>query len=121
MAETEGLLESELLKFWQLIKIEPEKWQEEEFGEQGGGLWVVGIAGKRVIWYNDIEEGFNLSNYSKYGEIEGYMCEQLELSYIVWQLYHLAKIYVISLESPKSLTTIRLTKFLKLRKSCTPA
>jgi hypothetical protein len=55
--------------FWDFIKIEPEKWKEKEYGTEGGGFWVVAIFGRQIIWYNDIEEGFNISFYKYYGEI----------------------------------------------------
>lgn len=34
-------LEDELLNFWNLIKIAPRKWQGEDYGDEGGGFWVV--------------------------------------------------------------------------------
>lgn len=68
-------------QIWELILIEPEKWSEEEFGKEGGGFWVVAIAGKKVIWYNDIEEGFNISSYSQYSQLDAYGAEQDELQW----------------------------------------
>lgn len=76
-------LNDEQSNFWDLIKIEPEKWKEKKYGTEGGGFWVVAIFGKQVIWYNDIEEGFNTSTYKNYGEIEEYWCSQSELNYSV--------------------------------------
>ena len=76
-------LNDEQSNFWDLIKIEPEKWKENEYGTEGGGFWVVAIFGKEVIWYNDIEEGFNISMYKNYGEIEEYSCNQSELNWSV--------------------------------------
>lgn len=70
-----------------MIRIEPEKWEEKEYGEEGGGFWVVGICGRRVIWYNDIEEGFNISTYHTYGQIDEYRCNQYELNEEVIQLH----------------------------------
>ncbi|MFP9112868.1 hypothetical protein ACLI1A_02930 [Flavobacterium sp. RHBU_3] len=75
------------LALWHYIKITPEKWQETEYGNEGSGFWVVGIFGRQVLWYNDIEEGFNVSSYSKYGEIGTYACEQDELNTVVYRLY----------------------------------
>lgn len=49
------------------------------YGDGGNGFWVVAIVGETVIWYNDIEDGFNRSRYSVYGEIEDYWCNQDEL------------------------------------------
>ena len=49
---------------------------------------MVGISGNRVIWYNDIEDGFNISNYKEYGQILNYTCDQYKLNEVVWQFYH---------------------------------
>jgi hypothetical protein len=89
--KTEIELNGDLWNFWQLIKIEPEKWKEPEFGNEGGGFWVVAICGKKVIWYNDIEEGFNISDYKDNRKIEGYYCNQDKLNWSVMRLYDLIK------------------------------
>jgi hypothetical protein len=88
ISESEKILIDELLKFWQLIKITPEKWIENEYGKEGGGFWVVGIFGKNVIWYNDIEDGFNVSKYKNYGTISKCGFEQFDLNQIVYQVYN---------------------------------
>jgi hypothetical protein len=80
--KTETDLNGELWNFWQLIKIEPTKWIENEFGDLGGGFWVVAICGTKIIWYNDIEDGFNIS---------GYYCNQDELSGAVTRMFDLVK------------------------------
>lgn len=89
--DTEKELTSELLNFWELIKIYPEKWKEEKYGNEGGGFWVVGLIGKRIIWYNDIEEGFNISDYVRYGEFSDYWCNQDKLRYSIQDLFDLIK------------------------------
>lgn len=89
--KTQLELTGDLLNFWQLILVEPQKWSEKEYGNEGNGFWVVAIAGKRVIWYNDIEEGFNISSYTNYGEIEEYLSHQDELKYVIMKLYKLIK------------------------------
>jgi hypothetical protein len=71
---------------WEAIQIDPVKWEQTPWGDMGGGFWVVGIMGKQVLWYNDIEGGWNRSNYSIYGKINDYWCNQDELE---WQLQHL--------------------------------
>lgn len=72
-------LNEEQLKLWDFIKLTPQKWQEHTMGEEGGGFWVVAIAGNNAIYYNDIEEGFNISSYSQYGILDEYGCNQSEL------------------------------------------
>ncbi|MBW3524041.1 hypothetical protein [Chryseobacterium sp. NKUCC03_KSP] len=76
------------LKFWEYIKITPEKWQENTMGKDGGGFWVIAILGKSVIYYNDIEEGYNLSTFRDYGKIENYNCSQMELHEMIESLFY---------------------------------
>ena len=79
-------MDDKTLRFWNSIKIVPKKWFEKDYGIEGGGFWVVGLIGSNVIWYNDIEDGFNISKYSKYGTIDEYYCNQDELKYTIWNL-----------------------------------
>lgn len=81
----------EVSRFWELIQVFPEKWQQVPYGQEGNGFWVVAICGKQVIWYNDIEEGFNISDYDQYGQIKDYWCNQDELRYPVQQLLSVIK------------------------------
>lgn len=71
------------LRLWEAIRIEPEKWAQHPYGDQGKGFWVVGLIGRTVIWYNDIEEGFNRSEFAAYGTIKDYWCNQDELEVTV--------------------------------------
>lgn len=81
--ETHG----DLRNFWELIKIDPEKWQEPIYGNEGGGFWVVAICGERIIWYNDIEDGFNISKYKVYKDLDEYTANQSDLRTSVEHLY----------------------------------
>jgi hypothetical protein len=74
---------------WEAIKIIPEKWQQSPYGDLGGGFWVVAIIGQFVVWFNDIEDGFNVSRYSKYGVIGEYWCNQDELEWAVQRVMNL--------------------------------
>jgi len=58
--------------------IQPEKWRQSPYGDEGGGFWAVALNGDRVLWYNDIEEGFNVSTFQRRGEIPigEYWCNQ---------------------------------------------
>ena len=69
--------------FWDAIKISPQKWHLHPWGDDGGGFWVVAIIGSTVLWFNDIEDGFNGSGYTEFGVIDEYLCNQDELH---WQL-----------------------------------
>jgi hypothetical protein len=74
-------------RFWEAIRIDPEKWQQHPYGDARNGFWAVGVMGRTVVWYNDIEDGFNRSHYSEYGTITEYWCNQEELEWTVqWLL-----------------------------------
>ena len=73
-------------RLWDAIRVDPEKWQQDPYGDQGGGFWAVAILGNVVVWYNDIEGGFNRSRYTRYGEIGQYYCNQDQLE---WTIQHL--------------------------------
>ena len=76
-----------------LIRVDPMKWSLEKWGDAGGGFWVVAVLGNEVIWYNDIEEGFNCSTYSIYGTIDDYRCNQDELESVIARLIYELKIH----------------------------
>jgi len=73
-------------RLWEIIKIDPQKWSERTYGELGGGFWAVAVIGNSVIWFNDIEDGFNRSTYTEYGEIAEYLCNQDKLEVAVQNL-----------------------------------
>ncbi len=72
-------------RLWEVIKIEPVKWAQSPYGDEGDGFWVVAIFGQTVIWYNDIEEGFNRSSYLISGRINEYFCNQ---DYLEWTIQY---------------------------------
>jgi len=86
VAQGEARMNVAQQRLWQAIRIEPERWQQQPYGDAGGGFWVIAIVGRTVIWYNDIEDGFNRSRYSKYGTIDDYWCNQDELELTVQYL-----------------------------------
>lgn len=79
VAQGEARMAPSQLRLWQAIRIEPEKWQQHPYGDPGNGFWVVAIVGRTVVWYNDIEDGFNRSRYAAYGQIDDYWCNHDEL------------------------------------------
>ena len=86
IAQAEARMSAAQLRLWRTIRIEPLKWQQHPFGDVGDGFWVVAVIGQTVIWYNDIEEGFNRSRYSSVGTIDDYWCNQDELDVTVQYL-----------------------------------
>ena len=79
VAQGEARMSASQRRLWQAVQITPEKWQQHPNGDPGTGFWIVAVVGRTVIWYNDIEEGFNRSRYSAYGTIDDYWCNQDEL------------------------------------------
>jgi len=79
IAQGEARMSVEQLRLWRLVRIEPAKWRQEPWGNQGGGFWAVGLIGQSVLWYNDIEEGFNRSICTRHGTIDDYFCNHDEL------------------------------------------
>lgn len=70
-------------RVWDVIKILPQKWSQDPYGDEGGGFWVVAVIGETVIWFNDIEDGFNRSSFNVFGKINEYFCNQDNLE---WQV-----------------------------------
>ena len=73
-------------RLWDLIKIAPIRWSGGDYGRETGGFWAVGVFGNRVLWYNEIEEGFNLSPFTIYGQINELWCNQDELDLVIKRL-----------------------------------
>ena len=69
-------------RLWEIIRIDPVRWRHESYRQEGAEFWVVAIYGQTLVWYNDIEDGFNLSRWSMPGVINDYGCNQLDLEEI---------------------------------------
>lgn len=83
ISQGEAEMDGPQREFWRRIRIEPEKWAQSPWGDEGGGFWVVAVIGQRCIWYNDIEHGFNTSRFEKFGTIAEYWCNQDDLQWRV--------------------------------------
>ena len=58
-----------------------------KIGDLGGGFWVVAIIGQKCIYYNDIEDGFNESEFEETGQIGEYLTNQSELLPFIQSYY----------------------------------
>ncbi len=65
---------------WERVKMEPAKWALPPLGDLGGGFWTVSVLGEYALWYNDIEDGFNVSRFRKNGTLDEYICNQDDVS-----------------------------------------
>ena len=99
LSELESLLNSdlpecapecveELRAFFAQVRIAPTKWRQSPWGVLGGGFWAVAVHNDRVLWYNDIEDGFNVSRFVVQGEIpdDEYWCNQDPLGWALPRL-----------------------------------
>lgn len=84
--QAEVRMNVEQLRLWDAIKITPKKWSQVPYGKEGGGFWAVAVLGEMVVWFNDIEDGYNVSHYKTFGIIEEYLCNQDELEYTIQSL-----------------------------------
>ena len=75
--------------FFRRASIAPAKWESDPWGDRGGGFWVVAVHADRVLWYNDIEDGFNVSRFDVGGEIprDEYRCNQDSLRWALPKLH----------------------------------
>lgn len=68
-------LDFEQRRLWEMVRIMPQKWRHEASdiisGYHDRGSWVVAMIGQMILWYDDIEEGFRLSPWTRYGFIGG--------------------------------------------------
>jgi hypothetical protein len=85
--EAELFMTSGCQRFWNHIKINHQKWRLSPEGDLGGGFWVVALIGNTCIYYNDIEDGFNISSYTTFGQIGNYYCNQSDLLQCVASLH----------------------------------
>lgn len=85
LADLQAMLRRELSEcspeqreFYARACIEAAKWRLTPEGDEGGGFWAVAVHQDRVLWFNDIEDGFNVSRFDAPGEIPSgeYQCNQ---------------------------------------------
>lgn len=95
LSELERLISADLAEcseaqreYFAKVKIQPAKWQLSPWGDEGGGFWAIAIHDNRVLWWNDIEEGFNVSSFEVPGQIPPieYWCNQDPLKGALHQL-----------------------------------
>jgi hypothetical protein len=75
-------------EFFRRTRIAPAKWRLTPWGDEGGGFWAVAIHRDRVLWYNDIEDGFNVSRFDEHGQIprNEYWCNEDSLRWALPRL-----------------------------------
>jgi hypothetical protein len=86
IAKSVSQMDRPVRDLWDLVRLDlPVKWQLPPWGDEGGGFWVVAIFGQQAVWYNDIEDGFNVSRYSTCGLLDEYWCSHDELHHALYR------------------------------------
>ena len=76
---------------WELIKKPPEKWKAQKYRGKEEEFWVIAVYKKYIIYYNDIEEGYNISKYRRYGKISEIWADQDELEIAIGKFQRIVK------------------------------
>jgi hypothetical protein len=51
--------------YFKTVTFEPMKWSQSPYGDEGEAFWAIAADENRVLWYNDIEDGFNVSTFTE--------------------------------------------------------
>lgn len=62
----EHQMDHQELRIWDLIRIEPNMWRHKRMKD----VWVVGIAGTRVLWHDHWENGFQIAVWRTFKEVQ---------------------------------------------------
>ena len=58
-------------RMWALAKVIPEKWSAPHYAAGRQSFWAVAVMGQTVVWYDDIEDGFVVTECLQFGVIAG--------------------------------------------------
>lgn len=75
------LLEESGQSIWDTISLpSPELWQQHPWGDEGCGFWVIAVAGRSCIYFNDISNGFTCGTFQRWGKIDYYQPSEATLA-----------------------------------------
>lgn len=81
LTEQENNLPTELADFWALMRLpEPELWEQHPWADEGCGFWVLGVASRLCIYYNDHTRGFSVCRFERWGVIPECDCQGQSLA-----------------------------------------
>ena len=74
--------------YFETVAFEPTRWLQSPYGDDSGGFWANAADQDRVLWYNDIEEGFNVSRFTTWGTIpsDEYWCNEDPMAWALARL-----------------------------------
>ena len=71
-------------RLWERMRIVPEQWHHEQYAGVEP-FWVIGILGRRCLYFNSGEGGWGWGRYARWGHISEYHCQQDEIHHVVFQ------------------------------------
>ena len=91
LAEERQKLEETTQSFWDVISLPvPELWQQHPWGDESCGFWVVAVAGRYCIYYNDISGGFSYSVFQRWAMIQDFNERGISLQQVLTALHDAA-------------------------------
>lgn len=69
---------------WKRIRISPELWSQQQYPDIGP-VWVVGVMGRRCLYFNGVEGGWGWGQDRKWGQVIDYHCQLDEIYQVVNQ------------------------------------
>ncbi|MDF1769655.1 hypothetical protein [Maricaulis sp.] len=82
----EGTLSAAKWQFWEGVMIEPETWRAPAGTGFDFAVWVVAVQGHHAVWFNSVANCFELSPFSRPGQLEAPSRARGELANLVDQL-----------------------------------
>ncbi|WP_417486529.1 hypothetical protein [Maricaulis sp.] len=82
----EGRLSDAQWRFWEGVMIEPETWRAPVETGFDFAVWVVAVQGNHAVWFNSVANCFELSPFSRPGQLEAPSRARGELTDLVDQL-----------------------------------
>lgn len=81
LSRHEQTLSTEQTEFWALMRLpQPELWEQHPWADEGCGFWVLGVASKLCIYYNDRTQGFSACQFERWGVIPDCDCQAMSLA-----------------------------------------
>jgi hypothetical protein len=86
LASEEARLDEESANLFKQIRVIPYAVPIHR-GSKIESVFVVAKKGQNILFYEDVEEGFEWSSLNSSGQIESYFCNQWELSLALKQVF----------------------------------
>jgi hypothetical protein len=72
------------LRLWQRIAVTPARWKQQQYPGDGP-VWVVGVMGRRCLYFNHMEGGWGWGRFEEWGSVGEYHWQDLEIQHVVSQ------------------------------------